>query len=144
MIAFLDTSTLVKLYHKELNSSKIMVSLGKIDNIYLSELSKIEFRSALWKKVRTKEIENNRAKTVISLFEADVDKFKWVNINSNLINKASNLLYRFGESGLRTLDSIQLATALTLKNRACLYYTEDKLLKKIFLNLELNVFDIKV
>ena len=140
MIAFLDTSTLVKLYHKENKSEKIIESLQSVNKLYLSELAKLEFRSALWKKVRTKEIEEGKAKTVISLFENDTDKFEWVNIDSSLINDATNLLFEFGRTGLRTLDSIQLASALILKENDCLYFTEDELLKSLFDTLNLNTF----
>ena len=130
----------MKLYHKEINSEKIFTTLEKINGIYLSELSKVEFRSALWKKVRTKEIDKDNAIAVISLFQNDSDKFEWINIDNNLINTASHLLYNFGGSGLCTLDSIQLASALTLKESRCLYFTEDKLLKKLLIKLKLKCY----
>ncbi|MGK5092747.1 type II toxin-antitoxin system VapC family toxin [Deltaproteobacteria bacterium TL4] len=59
MMAFLDTSSLIKLYHHEDGSDWIMETLShnKIEDIFLSELAILEFRSALWKKVRVKELE---------------------------------------------------------------------------------------
>ena len=138
MIAFLDTSVLVKLYHNEMNSEKIIEQLKSVSQIYLSEIAKIEFCSAIWKKFRTKEIDINQTKKVISLFLNDSDKFIWINLNSKILQKAVNSLSDFGDIGLRTLDSIQLASALTLSEFDCLYCTEDKLLKTIFKRLELK------
>ena len=140
MIAFLDTSVLVKLYHKEINSDKIIQQLKSVNHIYLSEIAKLEFCSAIWKKFRTKEIKKEKANTVISLFINDLAEFEWINNDSNIFSNALNLLSDFGETGLRTLDSIQLASALTLKENDCIFYTEDKLLRKIFEKLELNCF----
>jgi len=37
----------------------------------LSEISKIEFTSAIWKKVRTKEITQSEAQTTLDLFEVN-------------------------------------------------------------------------
>jgi len=142
MIVFLDTSSLIKLYHKEDNSVEIMDKLQSSTKIYLSELASIEFRSAILKKVRTKEILEKDAKLVIALFKDDSAKFNWIKLSSKIVNSASNLLEEFGELGLRTLDSIQLASALVLENSKCLYFTEDKLLLKLFRKLELDCFEV--
>ena len=140
MIAFLDTSVLVKLYHNEINSEKIIKQLKSVNQIYLSEIAKLEFCSAIWKKFRTKEIDIKQANNVISMFLDDSNEFKWINLNPEMLQSAFDSLSEFGDIGLRTLDSIQLASALTLKESDCLYYTEDKLLKKIFKTLKLKCF----
>jgi predicted nucleic acid-binding protein len=64
MKIFLDTSTLFKLYHKEADTAELelIFSTVKITEIFLSEISKIEFTSAIWKKVRTKEITQKKPK----------------------------------------------------------------------------------
>ena len=46
---------------------------------------------------------------------------------------------KYGSHGLRTLDSLQLATALTLKNEECVFLTSDKLLKTLLEKEKLNV-----
>ena len=57
MKAFLDTSSLIKLYHQEEGSDSIMEALSNdVEEIFLSELAVLEFRSALWKKIRKKEV----------------------------------------------------------------------------------------
>ena len=47
----------------------------KVSKIYLSKLSKIEFTSALWRKVRTGDIEKDICFKIIEHFEYDKDKY---------------------------------------------------------------------
>ena len=49
-----------------------------------------------------------------------------------LANEAKGLIHKYGMQGLRTLDSIQLATAISLKNECELFITSDKLLNSFF------------
>ncbi len=134
MIVFLDTSSLVKLYQQESGSEAIqnLVSAAEVSAIYLSELAKLEFLSALWKKVRLKEITDEIAKAVFENFQNDIDKFNWIKLDSEIIKSASEQLMKYGNTGLRTLDSIQFASALTLKSRTCIFHTSDDLLKSLF------------
>jgi predicted nucleic acid-binding protein len=55
MKIFLDTSSLFKLYHREADTFLLeqLFSAVTITNVFLSEISKIEFTSTVWKKVRT-------------------------------------------------------------------------------------------
>ena len=60
MKIFLDTSSLFKLYHREVGTDELenLFSQVKITHVFLSEIAKIEFTSTIWKKVRTKQITN--------------------------------------------------------------------------------------
>jgi uncharacterized protein len=51
MKIFLDTSTLFKLYHQEAETSLIeeLFSKFEIEGVYISEITKIEFESTIWK-----------------------------------------------------------------------------------------------
>jgi len=49
--------------------------------------------------------------------------------------QAWQLISKYGETGLRALDGIQLATAVSLKNQVQTFFTSDKLLKTL-LDLE--------
>jgi len=76
MKAFLDTSSLVKLYHQEESSDFVTEVLSNdVEEIFLSELAVLEFQSALWKKIREKEITEKAALEVIEGFRDDSDKF---------------------------------------------------------------------
>jgi hypothetical protein len=46
---------------------------------------------------------------------------------------------KYGGSGLRTLDSLQLATALTLKDEECVFLTSDKLSQTFLRKEKLHV-----
>ena len=122
MKAFLDTSSLIKLYHQEEGSDSVMKALSSdIKEIFLSELAILEFRSAIWKKIR------------------DRNNFQWIMLQSDIVDSASHLLMKYGGLGLRTLDSLQLAAALTLRDEECVFLTSDKLLRTLFKEERLNV-----
>jgi len=92
----------------------------------------VEFRSALWKKVRTGELKNSDAVRVMDCFSDDQDKFRWVHLETAIIRIALTAIMKHGTHGLRTLDSIQLACALSLKSQDIVCFTSDTLLKSVF------------
>lgn len=53
MRIFLATSAIFKLYHQETGTEELesVFLNSKITQIYLSEISKVEFASTIWKKV---------------------------------------------------------------------------------------------
>jgi predicted nucleic acid-binding protein len=65
------------------------------------------------------------------LFDQDASQFQFVPITENIIENACNFLSKYGVAGLRSLDSIQLATAIALKEEADLFLTSDNLLKSL-------------
>lgn len=133
MKIFLDTSTLFKLYHKETGTEEIerIFSSARISHVFLSEISKIEFSSTIWKKVRTKEITELEAQKTLDLFESDFGKYTFVTTDSIIIEQARILTSKYGKQGLRTLDSIQLSTSVSLLNHVDIFFTADKLLKSL-------------
>ena len=134
MKLFLDTSSLIKLYHIEDGTVEIenLFIKFKVTDVFISELSKIEFTSAILKKVRTKESTETQRNTTIQFFESDFQKYKFVDLNQIILNNASQLIIKYGSQGLRTLDSIQLSTAIALIQNVNLFIAADKLLLKLF------------
>jgi len=53
---FFDTSAVIKIYHQETGSDRILPLFQGGEAIVISELSKVEFVSTLHKKLRTGEI----------------------------------------------------------------------------------------
>ena len=133
MKIFLDTSSLFKLYHQEAGTEEleIMFSKVKITHIYLSEITKVEFTSTVWKKVRTKEITKQQAELTLKLFESDFIKYNFIATDSLILEQARNLTTNYGVEGLRTLDSIQLSTCVSLSKQVDTFFTSDKLLKTL-------------
>lgn len=143
MKIFLDTSSLLKLYHQEIGTESIekIFLENKIEIIFLSELTKIEVSSAIWKKVRTQELSLEDATNLREAIEIDFKKFLFVPVESSLLETANQLLQKYGPYGLRALDSIQLAAAVTLKGRTDLFITNDQLLKTFFVSEGLKVLE---
>jgi len=102
-----------------------------VEIIYLAEITKVEFSSVVWKKCRKKEIDEGLAKLLIEKFDNDSIKFSYIPEGQLLRQNAKNLIGKHWEKGLRTLDSIQLASALMVKNFIQLFLTSDNLLSEI-------------
>jgi len=133
MKIFLDTSSLIKLYHYEQGTDSLdrLFEDYSISRICLSELAKVEFDSAIWKKVRTGELTHDEAESLIGSFEADYDKYFFVELDSEIVNSSRNMISKFGAQGLRTLDSIQLASVLKVRTGLSYFLTADDLLRKL-------------
>jgi len=133
MKLFLDTSSLFKLYHQEVGTNELenLFSKVKITHIFISEISKVEFTSTIWKKVRTQEITTEQAEITLKLFESDFEKYNFVSTDSLVLEQARNLTTKYGIEGLRTLDSIQLSTCIILSKEVEIFLTADKLLKTL-------------
>ena len=143
MNAFLDTSALIKLYHAEAGSERLTAYIEEqVDTIFLSELATLEFRSAIWRRVRMREIEQETALRVIACFDADADNYTWIAIQSGLVRIASDLFNIYGAQGLRTLDALQLASALMVKKNECVFFTSDNLLRSFFSMEGLSVIEL--
>ena len=134
MKLFLDTSSLFKLYHQEADSANVesLFTDYTISAVFLSEVAKIEFSSTVWKKVRTQEINVSQAHAIIEAFEKDFDKYLFIQIDAIIIEQARIMLTKYGMQGLRTLDSIQLSTAVLVNNQADLFVSIDSLLDSFF------------
>ncbi len=82
----------------------------------------------------------DQADIAIDSFQNDFDKYAWIAIKPDIIASAQELLMTHGKRGLRTLDSIQLASILILKEEECTFITFDSNLKYISQAENLNVF----
>ena len=134
MNIFFDTSSLFKLYHKESDTREIIALLSdrKVDKIFLSAIARIGFSSIVWRKFREKEFSEFETTETINLFESDFRKYRFVAVESIIMAQARSLIDKYGRQGLRTLDSIQLATAVSLIDECQLFVTSDKLLHSFF------------
>lgn len=137
MHLFLDSNALVKLYHAEAGTENLIYLLK--ENAYdliltITDISRIEFHSAFLKRVRKKEIELEIVKEAFSCFEDDLLMFNVVEVDEAVKSLAINLLDSIAhEKGLRTLDSIQLSTAIIINQifRIEYFVTSDKNLSNV-------------
>lgn len=109
---YFDTSSLVKIYHREKGTESVLNIYKSHDEILISELSKIEFVSTIYRKYREHEISHETLTAVVQKFEDDI-KTRYDEIlrfSSLVIDESWNLICRISEKySLKTLDSIQFA-----------------------------------
>ena len=67
----------------------------------------------------------------IKHFESDFVKFTFIATNSLILEQAKNLISKYGNEGLRTLDSIQLSSCVALDKEVDFFFAADKLLEKL-------------
>jgi uncharacterized protein len=112
-VYFLDTSALVKRYHREQGSEVIDALFAEQGRrIIITDLSIIEFGSALSKKVRVGEITPEKYHRALGFFCQDiVTETIHVEILGDLDKAlAATLIEKYGfRANLQTLDSLQLA-----------------------------------
>jgi uncharacterized protein len=114
---FFDTSGLIKLYHQEIGTEVVELIFSDPGSlIYISELSHVEFRSALTRMFRTQEINIHAKEEALKNFRKDCKKkFIIIALSSKTIRKAVEIIEKHGHTfSIRTLDALQLA-AYTLK-----------------------------
>ena len=133
MKIFLDTSSLIKLYHTELGTDDLdrLLDENSVEQIFLAEIAKIEFNSAVWKKVTTKDLTKDEAVEIIDSFQSDYPNYSFISTDHQLLITARDLIAKYGFAGLRTLDSIQLASILSIKEELSFAATADELLKSL-------------
>ncbi|MBU1669506.1 MAG: type II toxin-antitoxin system VapC family toxin [Actinobacteria bacterium] len=115
MELFVDTSALVKLYYSEPDSDQVEEWILGATRVFISELSRVEFASALAKKVRIGEIDAETCLEIWNSFRDDLEstQLEVLSLLEEDYAQAIELLLEFGASdNLRTLDSLQLAAAL--------------------------------
>ena len=142
MSFFIDTSSLVKIYHKEENSHKVIELYNSNETIYISELAKIEFVSTAHRKFRENEIIREALHVLMDKFHSDVEsRYKVLKFSSLVCDGALDLLHNIGTKyGLRTLDSIQLAFFLTYCEANDIFVCSDKQFASIVQIKGYNIF----
>lgn len=109
MSVFADSSAVVKLYAPETGSEL----LAGHDGFYVSEVARVEVPSAFWRKHRMGELSGPDCRLLTDQFEHDWHdphgRFAVLPVGAELLERAAELVER---RGLRTLDAIQLASAV--------------------------------
>lgn len=84
MKIYLDTSSLFKLYHKEVGTEEMdqLFSSNNITAIFLSKLTNVEFFSTLLKRVRMKEMSIENADEIIKLFKEGLKKYTIITVST--------------------------------------------------------------
>ena len=110
---FLDTSAFVKRYHREDGSDVIDNLFAEPDaKFIISDISIIEFYSAIALKVRIGDIQEDDFTILRKRFAQDIkdEVYQVVEVTKQAKTEAVNLLITYGKTySLKTLDALQLA-----------------------------------
>jgi len=117
-VHFFDTSAISKHYHVESGTANVDALLG-LPNVrqVISRLSVVEFHSVFAKKVRIGDLDPAHFQKLTRRFRGDVGarRLRVIRLTAAHFQLAERLIRRIGlTNGLRTLDALQLAVAITL------------------------------
>ncbi len=110
---YLDTSVLVPYYFPEKYSDVIENYLLTVNLPVISNLTELEFASALAKKIRNKELTQTDANKILSQFQSHVINgyFIKIDIKKEHFDLARDWIQQF-KVPLRSLDAFHLAAAV--------------------------------
>jgi len=133
---FIDTSALVKIYHKEVGTEKMLTLYNGNDILSISELAKIETISSIYRKYREREITQMTLDLIVEKFEVDCEeRYEILFFSSLVFDESLHLIRQLSKKyGLKTLDSLQFAFFRTYCDKntffACADLTFEKLIKR--------------
>ena len=118
---FLDTSALAKHYHVENGTPEVERILHELGSThYISRLATVEIQSVFALKARTQEITLQDLQQLQKHIAADfaARRFPVIKMLQSHFQDAEQLIRKHGPTkSLRTLDSLQLAVALSLNSQ---------------------------
>ena len=112
MIVYLDTSSLVKLYVEEDESSNVEELVKSTEVTATSLIAYAEARAAFAHRFREKAFTLDEHERIKEYFETDWSRYLILSVTGDLIKLAGNLAEKHA---LRGFYSIHLASALTLR-----------------------------
>jgi uncharacterized protein len=128
MNLFFDTSALVKFFHNEDGTDKVTDLIENSDNeVWILDIAKLEFRSAVFRRFRNGEIEKEELDTALRFFSEQLTSFNVESIGPGVLKEAENLLDDYGmDFGLRTLDALHLGAFQLISEKDWVFITSDK------------------
>ncbi|WP_353572795.1 type II toxin-antitoxin system VapC family toxin [Candidatus Albibeggiatoa sp. nov. BB20] len=134
---YLDTSFILPLFVQEPNSEHVSNSLQSVlhKELAISSWVKVEFSSALARRVRMKEISDEFAKSVLQRFSSVIRHYQLIDPSTADFELATELLQNF-HSGLRAGDALHLGIVL---NRRATLYTLDVKFANVAMSLGVSV-----
>lgn len=112
MIAYVDTSALVKLYVSEVGSPEAREKLDRANSLATSQVTYVEVRAAIARRAREGDVSLEAKEELLSTLEADWEHYAVVAVSNPLCRLAAELCDRHP---LRGVDALHLASALTVK-----------------------------
>jgi predicted nucleic acid-binding protein len=138
---YVDTSVLGAYYCPEALSEKAEDALRRIPGPVISSLSDVEFCSLISRKRQLRELGERQANEILALFDSHMAQgfYRRVSLSAGHFLKARQLVSD-ADNGLRTLDALHLAAAIT---ESLTMLTADRNLAKIARRVKTGVIFIK-
>ena len=130
---FLDTSALVKFFYIESGTEFVtQIIEHEASEIWISDLARLEFTSALYRRYRNKALDEIKLHTATTYFDKQLISFSIEPLNQLVIDEAGLLLKKYGkEYGLRTLDALHLGTYSLISEQGWCFVTSDTVLADV-------------
>jgi predicted nucleic acid-binding protein len=112
MIVYLDTSSLVKLYIEEDQSSEVEILVKSSEVTVTSLVAYAEGRAAFARRFRERAFTEDEYKSLKDSFDNDWVRYLALNVTEKIIRLAGDLAEKHA---LRGFDSIHLASAVMLR-----------------------------
>jgi predicted nucleic acid-binding protein len=108
---FFDSSALIKIYHYEHGSEEIVKIYNSDQTIFITELSKVEFLSAIHRKYREEIISESTLEILINRINFDIEnRYTMLCFSTAVIETAADIIKKYNRKNfLRTLDVIQVS-----------------------------------
>ncbi|MCK4727423.1 MAG: type II toxin-antitoxin system VapC family toxin [Desulfobacterales bacterium] len=111
MVLYLDTSSLVKLYVEEKDSSQIANLVGASNVTATSLVAYAEARAAFARRFRERAFTANEYRVLLSSLNEDWGNYLILKVTNELVRRAGDLAEKHA---LRGFDAIHLSSAVSL------------------------------
>jgi uncharacterized protein with PIN domain len=110
MNLFFDTSALVKFFHEEEGTDIVTeLILNRNNEVWISELGRLEFVSAVFRRFRNKELDEEQLNTAVDSFDNQIAGFNIEPLGHAVLEEAELFIKNHGRThGLKALDALRL------------------------------------
>ncbi len=138
--AYIDTSVLLKRYLEESGTVEARRLLRRY-RVVSSAIAPVEATSALWRRRTAGDVADADLQAILGRVTEDRSHWEFVDLTTDVLDRAEQVIQR---TGVRTLDAIHLASALTIqaangRRRSAQFITSDARQRDAAVGLGLQV-----
>jgi uncharacterized protein with PIN domain len=133
MNLFFDTSALVKFFHEEKGTDIVTdLILEQNNEVWISELGRLEFISAVFRRFRNKELDEGQLNTAVDSFENQIAEFNLEPLGHAVLEQAELFIKKYGRTyGLKALDALHLGAFSLISEKNWSFVVADDNLCKV-------------
>ncbi len=133
MNLFFDTSALVKFFHEEEGTDIVTeLILDQNNEVWISELGRLEFISTVFRRFRNKELDEERLNTAVNSFENQISEFNIEPLGHAVLEEAELFIKNHGRThGLKAMDALHLGSFSLISEKDWSFVVADDNLCKV-------------